>query len=235
MGGFTEGISSWKTKSFYILQILIVFINQSTLGRLFSISKIIIDTHIRIDELPIYIDYLNKFKQYTSNTGTQYQKVQFSSGSISIKKLKFHKGQDLLDWSLIQYYRQLIKLQLEIFTQTITQTSLKLIHTIETSTEIIKIKKLKVVSFSNVSSIIIKSKTIILIYKILLSIQNLSINLEPFKIKIKVVDLLTLYKKEGKRNLFRGAGIEKTIVIIKLICNLAIEHSNLSIFSGARK
>merc|ERR1711972_330642 len=158
MGGFTEGISSWKTKSFYILQILIVFINQSTLGRLFSISKIIIDTHIRIDELPIYIDYLNKFKQYTSNTGTQYQKVQFSSGLISIKKLKFHKGQNLLDWSLTQYYRQLIKLQLEIFIQTITQTSLGLIHTIETSTEIIKTKKLKVVSFSNVSSILIKIK-----------------------------------------------------------------------------
>jgi F-type H+-transporting ATPase subunit beta len=47
--------------------------------------------------------------------------------------------------------------------------------------------------------------------------------------------LLISYKKKGKINLFRGAGIEKTVVIIKLICNLAIEHSGLSIFSGARE
>merc|ERR1712060_927439 len=72
----------------------------------------------------------------------------------------------------------------------------------------------------------------LLIYKILTHIQNLSVNLDSFKINIKVTDLLTSYKKEGKINLFRGAGIEKTIVIIKLIYNLAIEHSKLSIFSG---
>merc|ERR1712200_378437 len=73
------------------------------------------------------------------------------------------------------------------------------------------------------------------IHKTFTHIQNLSVSLDLFEIKIKVVDLLTPYKKEGKINLFRGAGIEKTIVIIKLIYNLAIEHSKLSIFSGTRE
>jgi len=42
---------------FYIFKLLIILINKSTLGRLFNILKIIIDTYIRIDELLIYIKY----------------------------------------------------------------------------------------------------------------------------------------------------------------------------------
>jgi len=42
---------------FYIFKLLIILINKSTLGRLFNVLKIIIDTYIRIDELPIYIKY----------------------------------------------------------------------------------------------------------------------------------------------------------------------------------
>merc|ERR1712066_356452 len=44
--------------------------------------------------------------------------------------------------------------------------------------------------------------------------------------------LLTPYKKGGKIGLFGGVGVGKTVVIMELIRNLAIEHSGLSIFSG---
>jgi hypothetical protein len=49
---------------------------------------------------------------------------------------------------------------------------------------------------------------------------------------IKVVDLLTPYKRGGKIGLFGGAGTGKTVVIMELIRNLATEHKGISIFSG---
>jgi F-type H+-transporting ATPase subunit beta len=47
-----------------------------------------------------------------------------------------------------------------------------------------------------------------------------------------VVDLLTPYKKGGKIGLFGGAGVGKTVVIMELIRNLAVEHEGLSLFAG---
>ena len=49
---------------------------------------------------------------------------------------------------------------------------------------------------------------------------------------IKVVDLLTPYKKGGKIDLFGGAGVGKTVVIMEFIRNLATEHGGLSLFAG---
>jgi hypothetical protein len=54
-------------------------------------------------------------------------------------------------------------------------------------------------------------------------ILELSVSLELFETGIKVIDLLTPYKKGGKVGLFGGAGVGKTVVIMELIRNLAIE------------
>jgi F-type H+-transporting ATPase subunit beta len=62
--------------------------------------------------------------------------------------------------------------------------------------------------------------------------MSLSIYLNIFETGIKVVDLLTPYKKGGKVGLFGGAGVGKTVVIMELIRNLAVEHSGLSLFAG---
>jgi F-type H+-transporting ATPase subunit beta len=62
--------------------------------------------------------------------------------------------------------------------------------------------------------------------------MSLSIYLTLFETGIKVVDLLTPYKKGGKVGLFGGAGVGKTVVIMEFIRNLAIEHSGLSLFAG---
>jgi len=64
------------------------------------------------------------------------------------------------------------------------------------------------------------------------SLMSLSIYLSLFETGIKVVDLLTPYKKGGKIGLFGGAGVGKTVVIMELIRNLAVEHSGLSLFAG---
>ena len=53
-----------------------------------------------------------------------------------------------------------------------------------------------------------------------------------FETGIKVVDLLTPYVKGGKIDLFGGAGVGKTVVIMEFIRNLATEHGGLSLFAG---
>ncbi len=56
--------------------------------------------------------------------------------------------------------------------------------------------------------------------------------MEPFETGIKVVDLLAPYLKGGKIGLFGGAGVGKTVVIMELIHNVAMEHGGFSVFAG---
>ena len=49
---------------------------------------------------------------------------------------------------------------------------------------------------------------------------------------IKVIDLLCPFAKGGKVGLFGGAGVGKTVNMMELIRNIAIEHSGYSVFSG---
>lgn len=49
---------------------------------------------------------------------------------------------------------------------------------------------------------------------------------------IKVIDLLCPYLKGSKIGLFGGAGVGKTILVMELIRNIALEHGGVSIFTG---
>ena len=55
---------------------------------------------------------------------------------------------------------------------------------------------------------------------------------EIFETGIKVVDLLAPYVKGGKTGLFGGAGVGKTVIIMELINNIAMEHGGRSVFAG---
>jgi len=55
---------------------------------------------------------------------------------------------------------------------------------------------------------------------------------EIFETGIKVVDLLEPYIKGGKTGLFGGAGVGKTVIIMELINNLAMQHGGTSVFTG---
>ncbi|MCP4199245.1 MAG: F0F1 ATP synthase subunit beta [Proteobacteria bacterium] len=57
-------------------------------------------------------------------------------------------------------------------------------------------------------------------------------NVEIFETGIKVVDLLTPYRKGGKIGLFGGAGVGKTVLIMELINNVAKKHGGVSAFAG---
>ena len=49
---------------------------------------------------------------------------------------------------------------------------------------------------------------------------------------IKVIDLIMPIAKGGKVGLFGGAGVGKTVTLMELIRNIAIEHAGFSVFAG---
>jgi F-type H+-transporting ATPase subunit beta len=55
---------------------------------------------------------------------------------------------------------------------------------------------------------------------------------QVFETGIKVIDLLTPYRKGGKIGLFGGAGVGKTVIMMELINNIAIHHGGVSVFGG---
>lgn len=64
------------------------------------------------------------------------------------------------------------------------------------------------------------------------SIKDLETKSEILETGIKVIDLLEPYSKGGKTGLFGGAGVGKTVIIMEMIRNIAIEHGGYSVFSG---
>jgi F-type H+-transporting ATPase subunit beta len=49
---------------------------------------------------------------------------------------------------------------------------------------------------------------------------------------IKVIDLIMPIAKGGKVGLFGGAGVGKTVTLMELIRNIAVQHSGFSVFAG---
>ncbi|EQD25682.1 MAG: hypothetical protein D084_Lepto4C00033G0001 [Leptospirillum sp. Group IV 'UBA BS'] len=64
------------------------------------------------------------------------------------------------------------------------------------------------------------------------SFEDLASSTEVFETGIKVVDLIAPFAKGGKTGLFGGAGVGKTVIIMELIRNIAMEHGGFSVFAG---
>ena len=62
--------------------------------------------------------------------------------------------------------------------------------------------------------------------------EDLSSDVEIFETGIKVIDLVMPIAKGGKVGLFGGAGVGKTVTLMELIRNIAMEHSGFSVFAG---
>ena len=62
--------------------------------------------------------------------------------------------------------------------------------------------------------------------------DELSASTELLETGIKVIDLVCPFAKGGKIGLFGGAGVGKTVNMMELIRNIAIEHSGYSVFAG---
>ncbi|EKD77799.1 MAG: hypothetical protein ACD_42C00172G0003 [uncultured bacterium] len=64
------------------------------------------------------------------------------------------------------------------------------------------------------------------------SFMELTGNTQILETGIKVLDLCIPFAKGGKVGLFGGAGVGKTVNMMELIRNIAVEHSGYSVFAG---
>jgi F-type H+-transporting ATPase subunit beta len=78
----------------------------------------------------------------------------------------------------------------------------------------------------------IGSETHLPIHRAAPSFAEQAVSEELLETGIKVIDLVCPFAKGGKVGLFGGAGVGKTVNMMELIRNIAIEHSGYSVFAG---
>ena len=64
------------------------------------------------------------------------------------------------------------------------------------------------------------------------ALEQQSTEMEMFETGVKVIDLIQPFLKGGKIGLFGGAGVGKTVIIMEMIHNVALEHGGYSVFAG---
>ncbi len=64
------------------------------------------------------------------------------------------------------------------------------------------------------------------------TLEEQATSTEILETGIKVIDLIMPIAKGGKIGLFGGAGVGKTVTLMELIRNIAVEHSGFSVFAG---
>jgi len=60
--------------------------------------------------------------------------------------------------------------------------------------------------------------------------QDVSVNV--LETGVKVIDLLVPFPRGGKMGMFGGAGVGKTVVMMEMIHNIAMQHGGISVFAG---
>lgn len=78
----------------------------------------------------------------------------------------------------------------------------------------------------------IKTEEKLPIHRAAPSYKEQAVTTELLETGIKVIDLMCPFAKGGKVGLFGGAGVGKTVNMMELIRNIAIEHKGYSVFAG---
>jgi F-type H+-transporting ATPase subunit beta len=78
----------------------------------------------------------------------------------------------------------------------------------------------------------IGAETLLPIHRTAPTFAEQAATLEVLETGIKVIDLILPIVKGGKVGLFGGAGVGKTVTLMELIRNIAVEHSGYSVFAG---
>ena len=78
----------------------------------------------------------------------------------------------------------------------------------------------------------IGAETLLPIHRDAPTLAEQSGTMEVLETGIKVIDLIMPIVKGGKVGLFGGAGVGKTVTLMELIRNIAVEHSGYSVFAG---
>jgi F-type H+-transporting ATPase subunit beta len=78
----------------------------------------------------------------------------------------------------------------------------------------------------------VKSAKLMPIHRPAPSYEEQAASLEILETGIKVIDLIMPIAKGGKIGLFGGAGVGKTVTLMELINNIAVQQEGLSVFAG---
>ncbi len=78
----------------------------------------------------------------------------------------------------------------------------------------------------------VESEVVMPIHREAPKLEDQAATTEVLETGIKVIDLIMPIAKGGKVGLFGGAGVGKTVTLMELIRNIAVEHSGFSVFAG---
>lgn len=234
--GSTDGLCTWRVPFLLTFQPVLVPVGRIALGRIFNVVGSIIDRYIQLQQssqfnttIPIdnglFVESCSDFT-YTFSYPKYFLILD---PTINIK----HK--ELWNTMIMNTISPIWICYIAYFYHSITN-----IHWTRTQHTI---AGRNISSRSNINALATYNQSLFLntdtlfaqikpIHKTPVAILTLSIHLTLFETGIKVVDLLTPYKKGGKIDLFGGAGVGKTVVIMEFIRNLATEHEGLSLFAG---
>ena len=205
----TQCISTWRCLTLFSLQAVIVPVGRIALGRILNVVGSIIDPHSQVC-------HSCQFNNTNQATIGDSQESQLYTNQVLLFLSNPHSNVN--NWnrhfltSTTKYIHNRMLGQLFYF-YSLAALFLKMFFSQNTTPD---------TQFSQLKPI----------HKTPNKLIKLSTNLTLFETGIKVVDLLTPYVQGGKIDLFGGAGLGKTVVIMELIRNLAIEHGGLSLFAG---
>ena len=205
----TQCISTWRCLTLFSLQAVIVPVGRIALGRILNVVGSIIDPHSQVC-------HSCQFNNTNQATIGDSQESQLYTNQALLFLSNPHSNVN--NWnrhfltSTTKYIHNRMLGQLFYF-YSLAALFLKMFFSQNTTPD---------TQFSQLKPI----------HKTPNKLIKLSTNLTLFETGIKVVDLLTPYVQGGKIDLFGGAGLGKTVVIMELIRNLAIEHGGLSLFAG---
>ena len=64
------------------------------------------------------------------------------------------------------------------------------------------------------------------------SFEEQDVTVNVLETGVKVIDLLVPFPRGGKMGMFGGAGVGKTVVMMEMIHNIAMQHGGISVFAG---
>jgi F-type H+-transporting ATPase subunit beta len=64
------------------------------------------------------------------------------------------------------------------------------------------------------------------------SFEEQDVSVHVLETGVKVIDLLVPFPRGGKMGMFGGAGVGKTVVMMEMIHNIAMQHGGISVFAG---
>ncbi|MBU4480571.1 F0F1 ATP synthase subunit beta, partial [Patescibacteria group bacterium] len=79
---------------------------------------------------------------------------------------------------------------------------------------------------------VLTPEKLVAIYQKSLPLAERATATDIYETGIKVIDVLAPLEKGGKAGLFGGAGVGKTVLIMEMIHNMALEHEGVSLFCG---